>query len=403
MSVRTVTPVGSLLGAAVAIALSGSCMLQSEGTAPLEGSGGSVEPAGEAAASGGPGTTGGGAQAGNAGAGGAGSAQTGAAGSATSDAGGKPPEPEDCYDGDDNDADGLVDCEDSDCTPTSECVAEPPVGWLAVRSYEEPYPPAAAAPSCPSGASPIELFADPAGTPSCEPCSCSWMGAACSAPKLACWYHNVTCWFDPAVIVQSDYGGCAPNPPVPSTSAIGSCRLSAPPQILTQGECTASGGTLVEAEPWGRAIHACPVPAAGKGCGEGAACLPRSAAPYDTLCLLRDGQDACPAGFQTVDVQAFADGIDSRTCTPCACSTASVTCVGGGYVVHDDDDCKKNPNDKAITSYECTDASWLLDNGKGSFTAFPAEPTKGTCAGGMPGGQLQPVGPKKLCCLAPEP
>ena len=62
------------------------------------------------------------------GAGGATASSSVVSSSSSGGAGGAGPT-EDCFNGIDDDADGLADCADPDCAPATECVGPIPVGW----------------------------------------------------------------------------------------------------------------------------------------------------------------------------------------------------------------------------------------------------------------------------------
>jgi hypothetical protein len=95
--------------------------------------------------------------------------------------------------------------------------------------------------------------------------------------------------------------------------------------VSTPGTCTTNVSGSLQPATWNKALDLCRVPAAGAGCGAGALCVPRPAAPLENLaCVEQAGKPDCPIGYpqQTFYFESFTD---NRTCsaTGCTCSEAS--------------------------------------------------------------------------------
>ncbi len=185
-----------------------------------------------------------------------------------------------CFDGVDNDRDGLVDCADPGCAAVASCVAEIPDGWTGHAMLYDGDP--ASPPAGCSGVWTNELVAGrsaPSGT-----------GASCSA-----------C-------------GCA-SPSGGSCAAVGGDATVSPPSAARVGIAC----TMAATEP-------------AAGCTAGA-CLPTPAGDYVTgLCIYHSGEVACPAGAFGDRHVFYAGTLDTRGCEACACGapTAGACAASGG-------------------------------------------------------------------------
>jgi hypothetical protein len=187
-----------------------------------------------------------------------------------------------CYDGVDNNGDGLVDCADPTCASIAACIAAAPAGWTGYAALYDG--PTAGAPSCAAPLSTMlapgnaELTAAPA---TCTPCTCGPSnGVACAAG-----------------------GGAA----VISAPAFARLGIGCASQTTVAGGCTAD------------------------------VCQPRPIAPFATgLCIRQAGDQPCPGGTPYTDRHVFFAGVDdTRGCTACACgapSGGSCAPVGGASI-----------------------------------------------------------------------
>lgn len=305
-----------------------------------------------------------------------------------------------CLDGLDNDADGDVDCADSDCQPDYECVAAPPAGWGEViyvqRSDYDPL--ASDSVICPGGAAAATYRAGPSPA-ECTPCDCSFTGAACSAPVLQ--WKMQGCggtWLtdsDGSTLTCYDEG----------TSDTGArlYRLGAGPTTLSQGTCEANGGVLTNPLPWSATVHVCEA-AVGGGCGAERRCVERPPTAFeDAVCMKQAGEVSCPAGWFAEDLDVYGGGVDTRACSGCGCSVGAVACQGGKYTINSGGGCLPPPgagNTLEITDATCKDAFPLAV--KGGFT-ISIQPQAGTptgfqCDASTPSGEVTVSGSEKLCC-----
>jgi hypothetical protein len=186
-----------------------------------------------------------------------------------------------CFDGIDNNGDGLVDCADPTCASAAACVAAAPAGWTGHAVLYDGA--TAGAPTC---AAPFatDLMPGRAGL--------SAAVAVCSA--CTCGPSN---------------GGACP--------AAGGAKIVSAPMFARIGIGCAGG------------------PAATVGC-TGTVCQPRPAPPFAAgLCVHQAGDVACPAGPFTDRHVFFAGVNDTRGCTACACGPAAggaCAASGGGPV-----------------------------------------------------------------------
>ncbi len=302
---------------------------------------------------------------------------------------------EDCQDGLDNDMDGSIDCADSDCTVGFTCTDAAPTGWTNVALDQGLGAPPAPMP-CDSGAMPESLFTGPAGPPECAACTCGdLMGTTCKAPGLNCYLGSGGCNFGQQDWTNNFANGNCAKPNIGISVQL-SCRLSSTTAVDQPGSCTPSISDFANKDTWAGWVQACAIKASSGGCADGSVCTPKPTGTQ-SLCIRQDGQQMCPAGWNTVE--AYADGADDRTCDACSC-TANPTCTGGTYQVFDTNNC--DPNGGApitIDNNTCRNVSGQIDGNTWSVQKNP--PTAGgSCAaqGGAPKGSVQPKGPVTFCC-----
>ena len=191
---------------------------------------------------------------------------------------------EDCFNGIDDNGDGIVDCADPQCKPVKVCVAVPTGGWLGLGTLYDGS--AGGAPTC---ADPFAMTMMPgsdgltSSPATCGACLCSAAsGGACASG-----------------------GGSATLPPV-SWTGIGASR--ARPRRLDTAGCT---------------NEMC-VPRAGSA---------QAASATSGLCIHQSGDLACPTGTPFTARHVFyRDDSDDRDCSLCTCGapSGSVCAPAGG-------------------------------------------------------------------------
>jgi hypothetical protein len=181
------------------------------------------------------------------------------------------PSGENCFDGIDNNGNGLVDCADPACAGIAMCAPAVPNGWLGHAELYE--------------------------------------GAA--MPSLGC----IAPWTQELVP-----GRTAPSG-TPATC--GACACGAP---NAQGACLPSGGAATVAPvtfaSTALACEGASTSPSDAGCA-GSACVAAPAPAFTAgLCVHATGVEACPAPY-TVRHVYFAGVSDTRGCAPCACAAAT--------------------------------------------------------------------------------
>ncbi|MBK7581490.1 MAG: hypothetical protein IPI67_14930 [Myxococcales bacterium] len=355
--------------------------------------------------------------------GGTGVGATGGGGTGGTGGGGGP---ENCTNGVDDDGDGKIDCEDTDCQAGFTCAPSLPTGWVGpVAMFEG----AAPAPDClQSGGYPtIKQNANStikAGAATCPTCACDpATGAQCTADLFM--YDDTAC--------QGNFWTTSTSPPYAPTALVSSSG-----QCVTYSLChgaddagtykptsvnfknlQVSGGTCspkttgtknIVAPTWDKAVRACgDASGAGKGCGTTGACLPKPKAPFGTgLCVYKTGDVACPSGAYSQKKLSYLNFTDNRDCDACACGSASSgTCSNPSLKIYTD---ACVTNEQTVTANACVLASNDPTTQSGGCAGFPAD-TRGakltatvsgaTCpaSGGQVTGSAAPTEPVTFCCL----
>ena len=325
------------------------------------------------------------------------------------------PGPEDCLDGLDNDNDGAVDCEDTECQVQGYACAPPvPVldGWsgyfrLDQQNASDPQP---AKNPCPDPSVTAERYVrDPGGPAQCEACSCGPLGgAACKPPPIECAYGDSSC--SGATARPEFESGCANMP----TGSMGgshrvSCRLTGTSTVGNPGSCTPSAAPdFTNKLLYNLVVDACPFYfGSTNGCTDGDVCAEPGGGDYDgALCVQKPGDIAeCPADFPT-RLLVFKGATEGRSCSDCGCAPdiASITCAGGSYKVWDDNGCNGCAICAAETyvdSTNCKDLTDWADNSRISIRAQTPPALGGACnpTGGTPVGAVLTDSPVTFCCL----
>jgi hypothetical protein len=143
----------------------------------------------------------------------------------------------------------------------------------------------------------------------------------------------------------------------------------------------------------------------GEGCRDpGMACVPTAAPPPPGFaqCIYREGDHACPAGFDyTVKHLLFGGITDDRACTACGCGAPE----GGEctvYIsVYEDSACSTPVDGTMASSATALCHPVIASSGFGSKSAEPPVYHPGACAptGAEPVGTVEPVDPITYCCL----
>jgi len=238
---------------------------------------------------------------------------------------------ENCFNGVDDNCDGLVDCADPQCTggasPVAQCVPSPGSATAGILSTTATCP--AAYPT----ATPLYAGLN-AGSCAGGTCSCvnGLNGSAtCSASLVSKGGTSTDCnlGIGTSVFSGTSASGCMSFGALSSTTWY---QVNAPTLSATCNPTT--GGSPIDNAPtWSTTDAFCAASAFGTGCASGQVCAPAAA----NHCVLATGdQVACTvAGYSTLNTTPFYTGYDDtgRSCA-CSCdlglSCSSVVGFGSG-------------------------------------------------------------------------
>jgi hypothetical protein len=323
--------------------------------------------------------------------GGSGGDSTSSTGQAGNGTGGSMGGVEICDNGGDEDADGQVDCADSDCGGYA-CVPLPPTGWQGPVEVLE----GDMLPPCPDGwaaSSDMGTGQLTAPDPVCSPCSCGLPGGGgCELDQDAYFYT-----FDGSCTnVATGYpvGGPDLCHQLINTTGVTQVKLHAG-VILMNGSCTPAGGNAVGPEPsFEQNARACQPPSLGEGCAADAACMPRPVLPGNaSLCIYAKAATAlaCPAEYPLRrELNAITQ--DTRGCSACTCDSPNGQWCSLDAVVYTDGACGMWAAE--VPPLTCTTVSPVQ-----SFQVRVDGPLDGECApaGGQLMGELV-VEATTVCC-----
>lgn len=273
----------------------------------------------------------------------------------------------------------------SACEADASCEAAAPPGWngptLVVTAD-------LAVPDCPAEV-PVGValgHAALAAPPATCVCLCDPDEESC--PNVTLQLDTVTGMCDAGVSVAVSVGECE-QLPIPPGSASATLDLDA---LQSGGSCDITQSTQVTPATWGSHVRACE-PSSADGCDDGGRCLPVSA---DTrVCIVRTGDEPCPAGPYSDRTVVHGDYVDDRDCSDCSCEVNGQVCR---VEIRDGTECNGAPSLAwSVTSSQCVE---LFD--VEAATQFTAEiDTTDNCsgAGGDPIGAATPIEPTTLCCV----
>ena len=372
------------------------------GAAGAGGQGGAAGGTGAGGRAGSVGTGGAGAG-GAAGGAGAGGAAAGGKGGGVGGAGGSsvcvPTGAENCFNGLDDDCDGHIDCDDSDCGPSvAECVAmdptSAPIGMLSGVG--------AGACATTGYLNETALMAnltvpDCAGDPAAGGCSCKPGAVSCST--------NLTGFMTAAECAATTSTGesagsfktgqdnnCLAIPSWKTSTSGDIFGIATTPFTATAAGCTASGSPSTKAPTWGTNATFCSTKTIGAGCGSGKVCVP--AAPANSLCQLYDGAHTCAAGSSQSPWNTGYSG--SQTCGPCTCgSQTGANCDNVVLTNGSDYTCSGYGTATAAGGRLCFPGGGIYEPG----VQFSGTPTAGSCQPmSAATGSITMTGLKTLCC-----
>ena len=366
---------------------SGASGLAGAGGTAAGGSGGTATGgSGGSAAGGRGGAAGGGGTGGAAGVGGAGGApckKTGA---------------ENCFDGIDNDCNGLIDCADSACGSTvAQCVAldptSAPIGVLSggtgpctIALYDQ-------ATAIFANQNELSCTTIVAGAGcSCKPGPVSCSTTLAGFKTVAECTGNTSSGESVGKFVTDQDDACTAGAPPWTTDATGDIYgIAVTTFIASAGACTPSGTPVVPKFGFGVSGNFCATKSVGGGCGAGQVCVPTTGS--GNPCQLFDGlKTTCPGG--AIAAPWYTGSSGSATCGACSCGSPSGASCDSVLLT-------------AGSASGCSGVGELQSNTRECFGSgvakpgvqFSGTPTPGNCSAmSTLGGTAAPTGPKTLCC-----
>ena len=348
------------------------------------GAGGSGGAAGEAGTLGGGATGGSVAGTSGGGRGGAGGTVGGSGGSGPCVSTGA----ESCFNGRDDDCDGLPDCADPDCAPVAQCVPFDPLAGGRIGVVVSTLT------TCPIGYTDQFTIMSGMSAGGCSGCSCRPGAVTCST--------NISSFGSGADCNNSGLTGrfettFSSTQPCTAPSWIGSTLgtiygVQATPFIASpNGACTPQGAPTPSAVSWASTMRFCAAPMVGTGCGA-QACVPLIS---PAKCAMYDGVQRCQPGATSTSWNTGAS--DSRTCGACSCgSPTGGSCSGMVLNVGSDFACMTVTATLSSGQRRCYAGSGVNSPG----VIFSGTPTQTTCSASAPlSGSVMATGSKTLCCM----
>lgn len=240
---------------------------------------------------------------------------------------------------------------------------------------------------CPSGDNPTTLHAEPAEG-ACKPCQCSVnLNAACTGGAYTC--YDATDCAGAGTTVTS---GCTT---APTLGGFKSCKITAEPKVGSDGACMASGGGLVEPITWRKDVHLCSVIPGGAGCGAGGTCADLATAYSGFACIVADGVAGCPAGWNSMGIEAFESAVDERQCSTCACEASELQCPLAKVFERSPDATTCSLGNVAFPIGQCVNLG-LTERAR--INTPPPLLGPKACPPPAPSGAVHPVNQKTVCC-----
>ena len=342
----------------------------------------------------------------------------------------------DCFDGLDNNGNGLVDCADLSCSSVVECVPDVPTadGWDGPFAL---YDGAPSDPGCPNAypspayvgndnlmASPATCAACFCGVASGEKCvppaeltigdaSCKqqdYCTGTLSLPSVAgagCVVDSVP--IDGGTAYYGFPGGrttCGPGANATCDKPTGTqCNqsVSAPAPTVAGGQCAASGGAASKPPvTWSTLARACggPVTTAG-GCNIGQRCLPKAPPVYSAgICISKPGDNACPAGaFANNKHLFYGSHDDNRDCTACGCDAPTGGTCSVTITIFQDTNCTVPAGTFAAGNCTGLNGNLPIYSREVGISGVVGGKCTASATGGQPTGAAAPTAPTTFCCV----
>ena len=288
------------------------------------------------------------------------------------------PTTENCFNGVDDDCDGHIDCDDSDCTTIAVCV--PPVtGSFVVGTT------LATASLCPQSYTSLEVIdSGLTAAPNCSTgCSC---GMTCQT-QIGHFNNAANCpnTDDENQLAVLTNTGCASW-----NQWNGAYDVH---MLFTPPTCQAGGTPLLPTASWAASKRVCSTATIGGGCSGGNLCVPITPGPN---CEVTAGSQACDPGYNAVAGPWYTAYTDTRVCS-CSCGAPTSGSCGSSVTLYTDASCSAG----ALTTSAAASNNFNCSTGATSYFSGKIAITAPTCGSPIYNeqGQLTPTGPQTLCCV----
>jgi hypothetical protein len=297
---------------------------------------------------------------------------------------------EDCLDGCDDDGDGLVDCEDPDCSDYV-CAPAPPSGWSGPLVLS----PAGSTPACPP------LFDGAASRTGDEltnvpPASCACTcgpasGATCTGNATLLRFATSDCSDTPAMLSIPPASACS--------GGIGTMWGGKALLAATPGTCTGTD-TPTKPAPETAARALCEAARVGGGCGAGVCVAPTPPTFEPGACVVRAGDVACESSAYVARTVVYTGGIaDERTCPACTCEAATGAACEGAVTLYTNGACSAPAGGVFLgTACSASPSPWAPSGASYQVTGIDQGSCAPTVASPPPEGAVAGIDPVTICC-----
>ena len=287
-----------------------------------------------------------------------------------------------CFNGIDDDCDGLADCADPTCASVAVCV---PVGTAFSLGIT-----VTAGSPCPIGfqvGTPTVINQGVTGDASCNGCTCS-VASHCST-TLSAYPSTTACTGTPVVLASLDETSkCVSFP----TSHAGLPHVD---NFAYSATCSGGGAAVPSTWGWSTTMKFCPADPPGGGCKAGYACVHKSPTTYCEI-----GSGSCSAGFTAVTGGTwYTSATDNRACGSCGCTiTAAGNCSKSDVLEHPANECAvTNPTSFVLPQGDRCDG--FGETSEFTTADLSVTNTPSTCAGSTTmSGAVTPTGAETVCC-----
>lgn len=269
------------------------------------------------------------------------------------------------------------------CDAPAACVNPAPADWTGPVRVED-FDRSGATPACPDDfpTSQDELSSGfDAGSAICD-CECS--PPSTNLCVMPIYYGTDSC---PETSGSPDVQ-VTPNECAEVDEGTGYFAVGDP--ITSVGECTPSENHMIDTPAFEEGSRVCAGSFDAGGCENGELCV--ADVGDGILCIVREGEHACPEGPYTEARTLHRDFSDTRSCSECSCGEGSSTCIG----------------DMTFRDGGCTATSLEVINGPGctaemtpTHAVFTWDTWTASCPeqGGVPSGTAEATDPVTICCL----